>query len=1421
MRKRAAWRVEQLEAREVPSASPGFFAAGTDAGGPSTATFYTPDGTARFSVQPFGPAFGGGVRVAVGDVDGDGTPDLITAAGPGGASVVKSFSGADGAELGGFLAFESSFTGGVNVAAGDLDQDGVDEIILSPDAGGGPRVRIVSGADGAEVLADFMGLEDPAFRGGVRVAVGDINGDQAPDLVVGAGAGGGSRVAVYSGAGFPADASRPTRLVNDFLVFDSRLRDGVNLAAGDVNGDGFVDLVFGAGAGGSPRVVVADGKAFLAAGGLGDTNLLNAFAFDQSSRTGARVAAGDLDGDGVAEVLVGPGPGVGGVVRRYSLNGTVTSTDLVTPFNGSLNGLFVAVQSQPTARKSNPTVNTPPQISDTSDPAAVTAGTAVGPIGFTVSDLETTSTRLVVTASSNNPAVVPNSGISLGGSRTNRTVTLTPAAGATGTATITLTVTDAGGLTATDTFSVTFTTPGSPPPPPPPPPSGNTAPRISNIAGQSVPQGGNTGAVPFTVSDNETAPSGLSVSSATSNPTLVSLAGITITGAGQDRTVTVTPAAGQSGTATITLTVTDAGGLSATDTFTVTVAPPSPPAPSTPTDPRVLLTSAELADLRQAAAANTPQWQAFKTRLDQNLGTLIIGGYQGSQLSWIEDYALGYQVLKLSDPVTAAKYADKAIAVLKSAMRDYQVGGIEARQFLARGDGTTVNYALPNADVLPSTVQVYVVPVITVPVVRGAAGTSDAIGYYATFLKASSTSDGPADYAEGVDWQRNHLLLNNQFDWSLPGNEPAPGSTYYVTLSGSFGYAATGYSLSGHTITLPVAPRADQAVYVQYVYGTPSADGSTLAYQQTSAGDGGFTSIFKDSSYTSRYLGKYTAIGYDWLQDYIGFSPALKAEAADLLVRWSDYTRDSGYFHGYPASNYEAGAYVSRMFTALALSGGRDPNGNRLLGEMQAYRQNVLLPVLQNPDASLKGGFWAEGWSYGALATQNVLLAGLAYEAAGLGAAGAERVWASEVIRHLVSAQPTPTTVYDGGDFFAFPAPLPGKELFYVLAAATTDAAARSYANYVIQNNPGAQSADATDLLFRDPGAATSFWSDLPLHHRAEGSGLVIARADWDYDSTFVSYQLGNLLGADHQSFIPGQLQLQRGGDALLINANTYGVNQAAQRKSTYGNMVLIDDNGDGLQNYRWSMGVWYGNPGVVTTAYEATDGYVYAAGDYRAAYSLNTNPGGGGPATELTRQVVYLRPDLVVVHDRAGTVKDSYPKQLQWHFVTAPTVTGNSWVAAAGASKLFGQTLSTQALTTTVQSVQVGNKTVGQVTTRNSSPSEKVRYTTVLETAASSVTSMVSTQQVVSSDGRMEGVQMGGNVVLFGTDGAVVPAGGAVTYSVTGSVGLDHLLTDLQPGRVYQLEVNGAATGSVTASDQGTLAFTTSATGAVTVRLS
>ena len=102
--------------------------------------------------------------------------------------------------------------------------------------------------------------------------------------------------------------------------------------------------------------------------------------------------------------------------------------------------------------------NTPPIIS-VIPVQVIAAGAHTPALPFTVNDAETAADRLVVSATSSNPDLIPAAGIVLGGSGANRTVTVTPGANLTGTAVVTLTVTDEGRLATKTTFNVTVTSP--------------------------------------------------------------------------------------------------------------------------------------------------------------------------------------------------------------------------------------------------------------------------------------------------------------------------------------------------------------------------------------------------------------------------------------------------------------------------------------------------------------------------------------------------------------------------------------------------------------------------------------------------------------------------------------------------------------------------------------------------------------------------------------------------------------------------------------------------------------------------------------------------------------------------------------------------------------------------------------------------
>jgi hypothetical protein len=335
----------------VNSTLTGVYAAATGVNGNPTVTIFQANGQPLTTLNPFPPGFGGevdtgsvgftgGIRVAVADVTGDGVPDYVIGSGPTITATVLVIDGATNKTILTLHPFDN-FTGGVFVSTGDLTGDGVADIVVTPDEGGGPRVEIYKGGTGHfQQIANFFGIDDPNFRGGARAAMGDVNGDGFADLVISAGFGGGPRISIYDGAALAQGTK--LNVIGDFFAFEPNLRNGAYVAVGDVNGDGLADLIFGAGPGGGPRVLVLDSSTLLSAGSAAalSTPLFNSFLGDPNNRGGVRVAAKNLDGDKFADILIGSGEGGGSTVEAFSGKdfSVLESFDLLPGYTG---GVFV------------------------------------------------------------------------------------------------------------------------------------------------------------------------------------------------------------------------------------------------------------------------------------------------------------------------------------------------------------------------------------------------------------------------------------------------------------------------------------------------------------------------------------------------------------------------------------------------------------------------------------------------------------------------------------------------------------------------------------------------------------------------------------------------------------------------------------------------------------------------------------------------------------------------------------------------------------------------------------------------------------------------------------------------------------------------------------------------------------------------
>ena len=296
---------------------------------------------------PF-PGFTGVIRSTVLDFNGDGVSDYAFATGAGTAAEVVIINGKTGADIVAPTNVLGGFTGGAFLASGDIEVNGQEVPILavSADAGGGPRVQVFEVENGGLVtLADFIAFNSPDFRGGARVAMGDINKDGSADLIIGAGTGGGPRVSVYSGAALAK--GQLVNLIPDFFAFSSSLRSGVYVTSADFNGDGYADIAYSTGNTGGPRVRVVSGAELMANPGA-DVSTLPAmadfYALASTDRSGIRIAARDMDGSGKAVLIVGSGNTTDATVRviPFSQMNTPT-TPLQDPFSNpnTVDGVYV------------------------------------------------------------------------------------------------------------------------------------------------------------------------------------------------------------------------------------------------------------------------------------------------------------------------------------------------------------------------------------------------------------------------------------------------------------------------------------------------------------------------------------------------------------------------------------------------------------------------------------------------------------------------------------------------------------------------------------------------------------------------------------------------------------------------------------------------------------------------------------------------------------------------------------------------------------------------------------------------------------------------------------------------------------------------------------------------------------------------
>jgi hypothetical protein len=216
-----------------------------------------------------------------------------------------------------FFAFPVSYTGGVSIAVGDLDGNNRGQIIVGTTAG----ISVVAVFDGLTGALRTEFLAYPEAPVGVNVAAGDLNGDGKAEIIT----------APTSVAPLVRAFDSNGNLVRNFFAFPPAIAGvGVTVGAADLDGSGKAEIIVGANVNGANYVLTFNS----------DTTLRSLTPLPSSptsiSKFGPPVSAADVDGDGIPDLLVTVGPFLG------IFDGpTLALTGAFAPFPGFTDGVYV------------------------------------------------------------------------------------------------------------------------------------------------------------------------------------------------------------------------------------------------------------------------------------------------------------------------------------------------------------------------------------------------------------------------------------------------------------------------------------------------------------------------------------------------------------------------------------------------------------------------------------------------------------------------------------------------------------------------------------------------------------------------------------------------------------------------------------------------------------------------------------------------------------------------------------------------------------------------------------------------------------------------------------------------------------------------------------------------------------------------
>ena len=254
------------------------------------------------------------------DLDGDGFDEIIVAEGPGptNPASLRAYR-RDGKLIAEYTAFNEKY--GLTLAAADLDGDWSDELIvgMGPDPKNPGTIKIVkfNGSGFAEILTQTM---YPGLTYGINIASGDVNGDGVPEIITTPGPGPTNAATIKIWSYNPSGLTE----LSTFTAFDGFY--GANVGVGDIDGDDKDEIIAGTGPDPKNTALVRIFRS--------DGTLINGFApYNGAHAYGVMVSSGDMDGDGTNDIITGLGPGPQNepLVKLYKADGTLIGNFVAYP----------------------------------------------------------------------------------------------------------------------------------------------------------------------------------------------------------------------------------------------------------------------------------------------------------------------------------------------------------------------------------------------------------------------------------------------------------------------------------------------------------------------------------------------------------------------------------------------------------------------------------------------------------------------------------------------------------------------------------------------------------------------------------------------------------------------------------------------------------------------------------------------------------------------------------------------------------------------------------------------------------------------------------------------------------------------------------------------------------------------------------